>query len=223
MGSPTLRSVSSFEALRGLPHREVAGRLLADGWNVCGIGDWATVWRSPDGTQVARVSPFEPAYQVFVELCRRLEGHPLLPRIDFDAPLGGGGRLTVMEFLLPVGSAEADDVVERWAAALPDDPITEARRMAERLDAEAATSIPFWGGLDHNPGNVMKNASGEPKLVDLFYAAGLEIYRVLLEDPAKIAEAFAADRREYICDIAALARMSAPDELAALRAAAESI
>jgi hypothetical protein len=69
----------------------------------------------------------------------------------------------------------------------------------------------------------MKNASGELKLVDLFYAAGLEIYRVLLEDPAKIAEAFPSDRREYICDIAAVARMSSPDEIAALRTAAASI
>ena len=215
--------MSSFEALRDLPHREASGRLLADGWNVCGIGDWATVWRSPDGTQVARVSPFEPAYGVFVELCRQLEGHPLLPCIDIDAPLGGGGRLTVLEFLLPAEAAEAVGVVERWAAALPDDPITEVRREAERLDAEAAASIPFWGGLDHNPGNVMQNTSGELKLMDLFYAAGLEIYRVLREDPAKIAEAFPSEQREYICDIAALARMSSPDELAALRAAAASI
>ena len=212
-----------FDALGQLPHREAAGRLLADGWNVCGVGDWATVWRSPDGTQVARVSPFEPAYEVFVELCRGLEGHPLLPRIDFDAPLPGGGRLTVLEFLLPADPAEAEGVVERWAAALPDDPVSEVRRRAERLDAEAAASIPFWGGLDHNPGNVMLNASGELKLVDLFYAAGLEIYRVLREDPAKIADAFPADRREYICDIAAVVRMSGPDELAALRTAARSI
>lgn len=34
------------------------------------------------------------------------------------------------------------------------------REAAERLDAEAATAVPFWGGLDHNPGNVMRNASG---------------------------------------------------------------
>jgi hypothetical protein len=215
--------VTSFEGLRHLPHRDVAGRLLADGWNVCGIGDWATVWRSPEGTLVARVSPFEPAYEVFVDLCHRLDGHPLLPRIDFDAPLAGGGRLTVMEFLLPADPAEAEGVVGRWAAASPDDPISEVRRVAEQLDAEAARSVPFWGGLDHNPGNVMRNASGELKLVDLFYAAGLEIYRVLLEDPARIAKAFAADRREYICDIAALARMSSPDEIAALRTAAARI
>jgi hypothetical protein len=215
--------VISFETLRDLPHREAARRLLDDGWNVCGIGDWATVWRSPDGTQVARVSPFEPAYEVFVKLCRSLEGHPLLPRVDFDASLAGGGRLTVLEFLLPADRAEAAAVVERWAAAAPDDPITAVRKQAERLDAEAATAVPFWGGLDHNPANVMKNASGELKLVDLFYAAGLEIYRVLLEDPARIAEAFPPDRREYLLDIAAVARMSTPDEIAALRTAAESI
>ncbi|WP_285104609.1 hypothetical protein [Promicromonospora sp. MEB111] len=212
-----------FESLRDLSHREAAGRLLADGWNVCGLGDWATVWRSPDGALVARVSPFEPAYEVFVELCRTLDGHPLLPRIEFDAPLMGGGRLTVMEFLMPVEPAVADAVVVRWAAAADGDPITVIRREAERLDAEAGRSIPFWGGLDHNPGNVLQNPAGEPKLVDLFYAAGLEIYRVLRDDPARIAEAVPADRRRFICDIAALARLSSPDELAALRAAADSL
>ncbi|MFI9486931.1 hypothetical protein ACIG47_11115 [Promicromonospora sp. NPDC052451] len=212
-----------FDDLAGLPHREVAGRLLADGWNVCGLGDWATVWRSPDGALVARVSPFEPAYQVFVALCRTLDGHPLLPHIEFDAPLDGGGRLTVLEFLTPAGSAEADAVVRRWEAALPGDPVTEVRREAERLDAEAARTIPFWGGLDHNPGNVLRTAAGEPKLVDLFYAAGLEIYRVLAENPAEIAEAFPSDQRRYLCDIAALARQAGPGELAALRAAGDSI
>lgn len=69
----------------------------------------------------------------------------------------------------------------------------------------------------------MRNASGELKLVDLFYAAGQETYRVLLEDPARIAEAFPPGRREYLLDIAAVARMSTPDELATLRTAAESI
>lgn len=215
--------MSSFEALRDLPHREAAGCLLAAGWNVCGLGDWATVWRSPDGALVARVSPFEPAYGVFVELCQTLAGHPLLPRIEFDATLAGGGRVTVMEFLMPVEPAEAAAVVARWDAAAHDDPIAVVRRAAERLDAEAARTIPFWGGLDHNPGNVLRNATGEPKLVDLFYAAGLEIYRVLREDPAKVAAAIPAERRRYICDIAAVARMSDPDELAALRAAADRI
>ncbi|WP_166352511.1 hypothetical protein [Phytoactinopolyspora limicola] len=215
--------MNSSETLSGLPHREAAGRLLASGWSVCGLGDWATVWRSPDGTQVARISPFEPAYGVFVALCHGLDGNPMLPRIDLDVALGGGGRLTVMEFLLPVSAEEAGAVAQRWTDASPGDPITQVRHEAERLDAEAATSVPFWGGLDHNPNNVMKNVHGEFKLVDLFYAAGLEIYRVLLEDPATIANRFAPHQREYICDIAAISRMSTPEEIARLQSAAASI
>jgi hypothetical protein len=37
----------------GVSHREVAARLVRDGWSVCGVGDWATVWRSPDGYRKA--------------------------------------------------------------------------------------------------------------------------------------------------------------------------
>jgi hypothetical protein len=215
--------VIDFEALRGASHREAAGVLLAAGWDVCGIGDWAVVWRSPDGSQVARVCAFEPAYGVFVALCRRLSGLSMLPRIDFDAPLSGGGRLTVMEALLPADAAMRESMTARWDAAEPSDMVASIRAEAERLDAEAAAAVPFWGGLDRNPGNVMRRASGEPVFVDLFYAAGLAIYRALLEDPAAVAEAFPADRRVFICEIAVIARESSPEEIAALRAAADGI
>ena len=218
-----LPGVIEFATLAGLTHREAAGRLLAAGWDVCGVGDWAVVWRAPDGSRVARVCAFEPAYEVFVALCRNLNGHPMLPRVDFDAPLHGGGRLTVMEFLLPAEADEAKRVVERWDAALPDDPVTAVRREAERLDAEARAAVPFWGGLDRNPGNVMRRAAGDPVLVDLFFAEGLEIYKVLMEDPAAIAAAFPPERRIHIGEIAAVARYSSPDEITALRAAADSI
>jgi hypothetical protein len=212
-----------FEEIRGATHREAAGRLLAAGWDVCGVGDWAVVWRSPDGSRVARVCAFEPAYGVFTDLCRNLNGHPMLPRIDFDAPLHGGGRLTVMEFLLPAEADAAQRVVERWDAASPDDPVTAVRREAERLDAEARAAVPFWGGLDRKPGHVMRRAAGDPVLVDLFYAEGLAIYKVLLEDPAAIAAAFPPERRVHIGEIAAIARYSSSDEITELRAAAASI
>ncbi|THV28361.1 hypothetical protein [Glycomyces paridis] len=212
-----------FEALRGLHHREAAGRLAVAGWGVCGVGDWAVVWRSPDGRVVARVCAFEPAYGVFVELCRRLEGHAVLPRIDFDAELAGGGRVTVMEHLAPAETEEREAVLARWDAAEPGDPVAAVRAAAEALDAEAAREVPFWGGLDRNPGNVMRRASGEPVLVDLFYANGLDIYKALVEDPAAVAAAFPAERREFICEIAVIARESSPEQIAALRAAAASI
>lgn len=212
-----------FEGCRGSTHREVAGRLLAAGWDVCGVGDWAVVWRSPDGARVARVCAFEPAYGIFVRLCRNLDGHPMLPRIEFDAALSGGGRLTVMEFLLPADGDEAKRVIARWDEALPDDPVAAVRQEAERLDAEARSTVPYWGGLDRNPHNVMRRTSGDLVLVDLFYAAGLEIYKVLLEDPAAIGAAFPPEQRVHIGEIAAVARYSDPEEITALRAAVASI
>lgn len=208
-------------ALAELNHRDAAGWLLADGWNVCGVGDWATVWRSPDGELAARVSPFEPAYAVFVRLCRALPGNPLLPRIELDAPLEGGGRLTVMEFLVPTDKDRAAAVWQRWDAD-GDDPIAAVRAEAERLSAEAAQAIPYWGGIDRNPSNVMATPAGEPRLVDLFYAEGLVIYADLLKDPAKVLARFSAEQRRYMAEIGAVVRLSQPDEIAKMRAIAES-
>ena len=215
--------MTDFPDLESRSHREAAARLAADGWNVCGLGDWATVWRSPDGRRAARISPFEPAYEVFTALCRNLAGHPMLPRIDFDAPLEGGGRLTVMEFLRSAAPAAADAAKQRWAEAAPDDPVTALRREAERLDAEAASSIPYWGGLDDNPHNVMTGLDGGPKFVDLFYVNGLELYAALRDDPKAIAERFPAARRRHITEIGAVTRLSTPDEIAVLRRNAAAI
>ncbi|HEX2143500.1 MAG TPA: hypothetical protein VHG10_03230 [Glycomyces sp.] len=213
--------LSDPAALEALNHREVAAWLLADGWNVCGVGDWATVWRSPDGDLAARVSPFEPAYAVFTRLCREVEGNPLLPRVELDAALAGGGRLTLMEFLLPAERDLAVEVWKRWDAAEPGDPISAVRRAAERLNAEAAEVVPYWGSMDRNPSNVMATPEGELKLVDLFFANGKEIYPALLERPEAVAARIPAEQRRYLAEIGAVVRLSPPAEIAAFRAAAE--
>lgn len=215
--------LSDPAALAALNHREAAARLLADGWNVCGVGDWATVWRSPDGELAARVSPFEPAYAVFVQLCRTLPGNPLLPRIDLDSPLEGGGRITVLEFLVPTDAGKAAEVRQRWEDAGADDPVAAVRAEAERFSAEAAEAIPYWGGLDRNPSNVMATPAGEPRLVDLFYAEGLVIYTDLLTDPAKVLASFPVEQRRYMADIGAVTRLSQPGEIAAIRAASAAV
>lgn len=212
--------LSDPAALVELNHREVAGWLLADGWNVCGVGDWATVWRSPDGELAARVCPFEPSFAIFVRLCRALPDNPLLPRIELDSPLEGGGRLTVMEFLAPAEADQAEEVWRRWESAAPGDQATAVRREAERLNAEAASAVPYWGGLDCKPGHVMATPSGEPKLVDLFFAEGRRLYAELLENPAAVAASFPAEQRRYMAEIGAVVRLSTPEELDKLRAAA---
>ncbi|GAB4005356.1 hypothetical protein GCM10029992_53000 [Glycomyces albus] len=213
--------VIDFAEFEGLDHRQVSARLLADRWTVCGLGEWATVWRSPDGGQAARVCPFEPGYHVFVELCRRLAGHRLLPRVDFDAALSGGGRVTVMEFLYRSERSLYEQVRGRWEAGAGE--FGAVREAARRLDAGARESLPFWGGLDLNPHNVMTTFSGEVKLVDLYFMSGEELYAALLRDPVAFAEVIPAERCEYLTEIAFIAQNSTPEELFELRRCAAAV
>lgn len=216
---PMLRRVTDVHELQGLSHREAAARFAIDGWNVCGLGDWATVWRSPDGFLAARLSPFELAYEVFVELCRSLPDHALLPRIDFDAPLAGGGRLTVMEFMLPADGPEVEDITARWESAASDDLVGAVRREAERLNDKAASAIPYWGGIDLNPGNIMMDLYGQAKLVDLYFVPGDKVFPALEHNPAEFAARIPPGRRQYLADIACAARVWTPAEIAKYREA----
>ncbi|THV41468.1 hypothetical protein [Glycomyces buryatensis] len=215
--------MNEFAELHGLSHREVASRLVLNGWSVCGVGDWATAWRSPEGFQVARVSPFELAYGVFVDLCRDLDGHALLPRIDFDAPLRGGGRVTVMEFLRPAEEPEVAAVTERWEAGAADDPVGAVRLEAERLSDKAESVIPYWGGVDLNPGNIMVDLSGQVKLVDLFFSAGHLIFSGLTQNPTEFAARIPAGHRDYITEIGCAARVWTPAEIARYGGAAAAL
>jgi hypothetical protein len=211
--------MTDFDDLHVLSHREAAARFAIDGWNVCGLGDWATVWRSPDGFHAARLSPFELAYEVFVELCRNLTDHALLPRIDFDAPLVGGGRLTVMEFMLPAAESQVADITARWESAASDDPVAAVRLEAERLNDKAASLIPYWGGLELNPGNIMTDLSGQAKLVDLYFVPGDKVFPALEHNPTDFAARIPADRRKYLADIACAARVWTPAQIAKYRKA----
>ena len=58
--------------------------------------------RSPDGTVVAGVCPFDPAYRAFVDLCRECAGNRWLARIELAADLQGGGSAVFLEFIAPV-------------------------------------------------------------------------------------------------------------------------
>ena len=69
--------------------------------------DWAVALRSPEGTVVARVCPFDPAYWAFVDLCRECAGNRWLPRIELAADLEGGGSVFFLEFAAPVDHAVA--------------------------------------------------------------------------------------------------------------------
>ncbi|WP_217200534.1 hypothetical protein [Streptomyces buecherae] len=95
-------------------HRDATAHLVRLGWTPCGVGDWAVGLRSPSGHLAARVCPFDPAYAAFLDLCRRCDGNPYLPRVERAEALDGGGTMTVMEFLRPVEAPVADAVRRQW-------------------------------------------------------------------------------------------------------------
>jgi hypothetical protein len=73
-----------------LSHRFARDLLDRLGWTFHAQGDWAYVYRSPRGRLAGRVSPFEPGYGYFVDLCERCAGNRYVPRLDLATPLEVG-------------------------------------------------------------------------------------------------------------------------------------
>ena len=117
--------------------------------------------------------------------------NPYLPRIDAIRPVGALGRLVLMERLHPAPEPDAAALCAAlmtagdsgWRApdgvdiaALATDPdVMALRRHVLALNEEGARTLPFWGGLDVRPGNVMADASGRLRLVDPVFVAGQKI------------------------------------------------
>lgn len=200
-----------------MTHREATAELVLAGWTPCGVGDWAIGLRSPDGLWVARVCPFDPAYAAFLELCRRQLGNPYLPRVAFDTPLDGGGTLVVLEFLAPLEPAQAEEVARRWREEADDSPLAEVRQAAAVVDTEFRARLPWWDGIDLNPGNLRQALDGRVTLIDVFCMDGASVYAQILDDASVVRDKLPDSR--HILDIPYIARESTPEEIRALRAA----
>ena len=94
------------------------------------VGDWAVALRSPAGTLVTRVCPFDPAYWAFVDLCRECAGNRWLPRIELAADLEGGGSVVFLEFVAPVGHPVVKQFAEQWQARDGDAEFQEVSRLS---------------------------------------------------------------------------------------------
>jgi hypothetical protein len=210
--------------LPGLPweslsHRQVLAELIGRGWVPCGAGDWAVGLRSPAGTLVARVCPFDPAYSAFVDLCRQCAGNRWLPGIELAADLEGGGSVVVLEFVAPVEQAVAAQVAERWQAGTCDADFEEVRRTALMIDAEYRKSTPWWDGFDMNSAHIRRAADGRLVLIDVFCLDGASLYGKILEDIAEVHRRIPRERMRYALEIPYIARESSPAEISALKRA----
>lgn len=202
-----------------LSHRQVLAELVAGGWVPSGAGDWAVALRSPDGTVVARVCPFDPAYPAFVELCRQCAGNRWLPRVELAADLEGGGSVVFLEFAAAVDDAVAGRVAEQWRTGAGDAEFEEVRRAARTIDAAYRDSTPWWGGFDLNEAHIRRAADGRLVLIDIFCMDGASLYGKILDDLAEVHRRIPRHRMRYALEIPYIARESSAAEIRALRQA----
>jgi hypothetical protein len=200
-----------------LSHRQVLAELTGAGWVPCGVGDWAVGLRSPEGAMVARVCPFDPAYAAFVDLCRECAGNPWLPRVELAASLEGGGSVVFLEYAASVEPAVAEQVPKQWMAGDGDADFAAVRRAAQAIDARYQASVPWWAGLDLNPGNIRRAADGRLVLIDIFCMQGESLYAKLLEDVAAVHRRIPREQMRYALEIPYIARQSTAAEIRALK------
>jgi hypothetical protein len=202
-----------------LSHRQVLAELAIKGWVPCGVGDWAVTLRSPEGTVVARVCPFDPAYSAFVDLCRECAGNRWLPRVELAADLEGGGSVVFLEFLASVDHAAAGQVAERWRTGSGDAEFEEVRRAAQMIDARYRESTPWWDGFDLNEAHVRRAADGRLVLIDVFCMDGASLYGTIVRDVAEVHRRIPRERMRYALEIPYIGRESSAAEILALREA----
>jgi hypothetical protein len=170
--------------------------LEAGGWTLVGKGDWSWAYASPDGAIVARVTPWDRAYRLHAETCLA-HTNRYLQRIDRIDDLKDGGHVVFMERLWPADEAKAaafcvavglgnhsgydlkaaPDAVEKYE---DDADLAVLREIVRQAAGYGAANLPFWGGSDIRPGNVMAEAAGGLKLIDPLFVAGKAIVAAIL-------------------------------------------
>ncbi|HLJ52541.1 MAG TPA: hypothetical protein VKT24_04095 [Rhizomicrobium sp.] len=174
---------------------EDARRAFEDcGWRLIATGDWSWVFTDPSGAWAARLTPFDPAYRMFVDLCRIGPPNPFLPHIERVIPLARDGYVVVMQRLYDAD----EEAAQRFCRTLgiandsgyapsegvpmadPHGDIAELRERLASLLADGARRFTLWGGSDIRPGNILADAAGQLKLIDPVYVRGKAIVEAIV-------------------------------------------
>jgi hypothetical protein len=180
-------------------HRQAERAFLDAGWTRCGAGDWAFALRSPDGSTVVRISPFDPVGPYTAALYREAAHTGQVPRLLAHRRLTGGGDLQVMEWLSPVSQGEAVAFHRAIAERVPE--VAGLAEVINRIHQRARKELPWCGPLDTNPSNVMRAADGRLVVSDLFYADGLKLYQAAIENPDLVVAKIPESERRFMADI----------------------
>lgn len=85
------------------------------------------------------------------------------------------------------------------------------------IDAEYRARVPWWDGIDMNPGNIRLSADGGLRLIDIFCMDGAALYAQVLTDAAVVRDRLPETEGGHLLEIPYLARETGSPELHALR------
>ncbi len=190
------------------------------GWRYVGAGDWAVALADPAGMLAARVSPFEPAFGYYTDLCYRLAGNSWLPTMYFDSPLEGGGQLAVMDLLRSRDLPDDDTTAPEWLDDADDD-LVGLRAEIHRLNAVNRQNVAWWGVLDVKAGHFMLGRDGHLKLIDPFGLDGHAMCAAAIADHAAFSRIVPPDRHRYLLQLPHFSQSYAAEQRKALRAACD--
>ncbi|MDT7537881.1 MAG: hypothetical protein QOI82_1466 [Actinomycetota bacterium] len=180
-------------------YRDAEGALARVGWTHGGVGDWAFVLRSPDGTVAARISPFDPTGPYTAAVYTRAAHTHQVPRLFAHRRLSGGGDLQLLEWLEPVNEDEAAAFQRAIAEASPE--VAELVTVISGVHEQARRDLPWCGPVDTNPSNVMRAADGRIVVTDLFYADGPNLYATAWNDPDLVVAHIPESQRRFMTEI----------------------
>jgi hypothetical protein len=202
--------------------QDARDELLAQGWRLAARGDWAWVYRSPDGARAARLCAYDPAFRLHLRACLAHAGNPYLPRVLSLRDLQNGGHLAVFPWLeasdelaahalgakLGYPSAAAREqlgAVRTQALQLEgegDPALREIRAVLRRMVEDGERELPFFGGVDLRPANILRTAEGQLQLCDPIFVAGRELIAALHRDPEAVARRIAPPQLRAFLQIA---------------------
>jgi hypothetical protein len=163
--------------LSGLTFDNACRRLEEEGYARIAEGDWAYVYATPAASQVIRITPYDPAYLLFVYTCWNCP-HINLPVHSALMRLAGSGYAVEMPRYTPGDVTRRADFIASLQAAMDGHESShELAALAQTLKRGLALgqqSVPYFGGIDWNLDNVLLDGL-TPKVVDGFMQNGSAI------------------------------------------------
>lgn len=163
--------------LSGLTYDDACRQLEEAGYDRIAEGDWAYVYAAPAALRVVRITPYDPAYLLFVYTCWRYP-HVNLPVHSALMRLAGSGYAVEMPRYTPGDvTLRADFIVALQAAMDGHESSHELAALAQTLTRGLTLGqqvVPYFGGIDWNLDNVLLDGL-TPKIVDGFMQNGSAI------------------------------------------------